>query len=206
VIDVFLRSAPQSWIRTGMAISCIGWWIVQPDVKLHVLFGEDPHAWTLPDVLFNLTVPMGELICLPMDSFHWASRAYADTQAQSTPYVLTDDDRLPIGKQWLERALALWERHSDYAMLCPVSYIPVERPPEHVGADEVVSATNSCGAPYFAAPHQVPYATFTGPANQQDQIVCDWMRQHNVKHGWMRDVYNLHLGFGYSQVGPTGVY
>jgi hypothetical protein len=205
VIDVFLRTAPLTWIRGGMAIACIAWWRDQPGVKLHVIAAEGSCLEEVSlDLLEEVSVASAKV--LPLDKFHWASRAYADTQAQSTPYVLTDDDRLPIGKKWLERALALWERHSDYAMLCPVSYIPVERPPEHVGADEVVSATNSCGAPYFAAPHQVPYATFTGPANQQDQIVCEWMRQHHVKHGWMRDVYNLHLGFGHSQVGPAEVY
>lgn len=197
MIDVFLRTALLTWIRGGMAITCIAWWRDQPGVKLHVIAAEG-------SCLEEVSVAKAKV--LPLDNFHWASRVYADTQSLSTPYVLTDDDRLPIGKKWLERALDLWNRHSDYAMLCPVSYIPVERPPEHVGADEVVSANNSCGAPYFAAPHQVPYATLTGPANQQDQIVCEWMRQHHVKHGWMRDVYNLHLGFGNSQVGPTGVY
>lgn len=205
MIDVYLRCAPQNWIRGGMAITCIAWWRDQLDVKLHIIAAEGSCLEEVSlDCLEEVSVARAKV--LPLDNFHWASRAYADTQAQSTPYVLTDDDRLPIGGKWLERALALWNRHSDYTMLCPVSYIPVERPPEHVGADEVVGANNSCGAPYFAAPHQIPYDTFAGPANQQDQIVCAWMRQHNVKHGWMRDVYNLHLGFGHSQVGPTGVY
>jgi hypothetical protein len=200
IIDVYLRCAPQNWIRGGMAISCLDWWCRQDGIRLHLIMSHPACCVTTLNAMHPCEVN------LPLDDFHWASRSYADEHAKSTPYVVADDDRLPIGKDWLERALGVWERHPDYAMLCPVSYIPVERPNNHEGAGEVFEANNSCGAPYFAAPHQVPYDKFTGPANQQDQIVCEWMRLHNVKHGWMRDIYNLHLGFGHSQVGPWGVY
>ena len=192
--DVYVRAAPQNTIRLGMAISVVAWWAGQSNVNLHLIVAE-PAVGTN---WYGLPVEAK----LPLAKFHWLSRQWADDHALSEPYFLADDDRMPIGPDWLKRALATWERHSDYALLSNTSYLPVERPANHAGADEVFEAPHCCGAGYFAKRGIVPYRDMVGKPSEQDNLVCEWLRAKGHKFGYMRDLYDLHLGFGHSQAEP----
>ena len=202
-IDVFLRCAPQNEIRLGMTLTCIAYWKSVPGARLKmVVAGPSFGGVTISNAYWIERV-------LPIDGFHWSSRQWADEMAETEPYVLADDDRLPIGMDWLERAKGLWEKYNagrEYVMLNDRSSSWVDDCLKVIkwnGVDEVVpTEPHWLGANYLSYKGAVPYAKFKGKADTQDPDIGDWAARNGKRQLMMTGVVVNHLGLGFSQVQP----
>lgn len=199
-IDVFYRTAPQTWLRAGVMAATLARWKMEPDINLRVIASSPIEGG---DWLHQLQAPEAILL---LNNFHWRSRLYADEQAQTDPYLLIDDDHLILGSDWVGRAVRVWQDQAvGYTMLSATSHLVVEQPawPEGQPRPVVYQAPHCCGAPYLTSPGAVPYSMFSGPPTQQDQVVSDWMRLQGLKFGYMRDLTYNHVGHGFSQTEPA---
>lgn len=178
-LEVFVRTMPQTTLRALMRDLTLEAWMCYPGVVLDVIKGP-----------------------LVSDAFQWESRVVAESRATGDFYVLADDDHMPLGEDWVEKVLGMRRAYPDYVMLSAMSTLTDERPPGWRDA-ELIHRPPAQGTPYIATKGAIPWTDFVGPANQQDQIVSEWIDAHGIQRGVMRDVRYLHLGYGYSQVQPN---
>jgi hypothetical protein len=54
------------------------------------------------------------------------ARAAAEERAESDPYIFTDDDVLIVGKDWVSRALEVFQRHPEYGVVSTLSLVESE--------------------------------------------------------------------------------
>ncbi len=215
--DVFVRTCPETPLRAMIALVAIERWKLEPNTRLIVL--DNPTLWRAkqgkaPYPLDRLDIPNGEHVYMDDEDdrkrFQWTSRAWADEHATSDPYVLIDDDHCPLGKDWVQRALKLWNvhQHPKLAFLGSDSIMPSENQRgnyERINGQacpEVYQAPYAMGAPLIHRKGIIDYTQFEGAAHQQDDIVTTSLRKRCLAFYYMRDVLYLHLGFGLSQVQP----
>lgn len=203
--DVFLRVAPQNDIRLHMALTCVAYWRTVPNVNLHIIFSKMMKG-------FHHFGFEEKPIFLSMEGFHWSSRQYADDHSESDPYVLCDDDRLPMGDNWLSKALDHWkEDNADhkYVMMTDRSALWLDdvtklNPVYRESVSEVIESPLFNGPNYLSYKGAIPYPEFVNvPSNIQDPAIGDWAHKHGKKQALMRDVVSNHIGVSFSQTQPV---
>jgi hypothetical protein len=189
MLDVFLRVAPLHPIRAHLAEAVYLRWLEEA-AYVRVIKAEGSLFGA-----FEAT--------LPLENFQWTSRAYADENAKSDPYILADDDHLPLGKDFVSRFEREWDKYPGYALFSAASAVRGEAPYQGALWQEGVTEEPACvGATMLHAKRVIPYSQFNGKASNQDSIVCDWLKAHGYKFALSKSVHYLHLGFGLSQVEP----
>lgn len=208
-IDCFIRIGPKDRIRLGMALACVDRWRSDPLICLRVIaLGGTKLAepFTYRDYL-NLTWEK----CFPAENFHFDSRQYADERAETEPYLFVDDDQMPLGADWVEQAVKLWQAYNkrrDFVMMVARPMLTCEDPVRHherlrTSKEEVEEMPYWWGSPYLSYKGAVPYGEMKGRADQQDPMVADWARVNQKKQGLMMNLYYNHLGLSFSQVQPA---
>jgi hypothetical protein len=178
-------------IRAHLCEAVYKRWLEEKDIRLRVIGME--HA---------LIIDRPAQI-LPAKDFAWISRQYAENTAQTDPYIFADDDHLILGRDWVHRAVEVWNANPGYTMLTAASAVRGETSYEGALWQEGLQTDIACvGATMIHKKGVVPYDKFSGKASQQDVIVCDWMKANEKKFAIMKSVHYLHLGFGLSQVEP----
>jgi hypothetical protein len=199
-----MRLAPQNEIRLGMAIACVARWKQEKNIRLHVLASNPMVGAAALSNLHNFEIVQ------PLRDYHWTTRLYADEHAQSEPYVLVDDDRIPMHEDWLSKALSYWaffNKHKQFVMLVDVSMLKCERycdtVPE-IYESSVPCVRNPCwaGPNYLAYKGSIPYREFSGLPNRQDLVIEEWARKNHQEQAVMKDVVSNHMGVGFSQAEP----
>lgn len=198
--DVFIRCAPETPLRLHLALAVIERWKME-DVNLRVIWRSGSIGTTFPE---HDTCPIE--VTLPAENFQWASRAYADTYAATDPYILSDDDHLPIGRDYARRMLEKWNEYAtpEHVMMGVNSILPSENQNQNVRGEisEIYPAPCAMGTTMVHRKGKIDYLQFAGKASQQDDVVCSYMRKSGMKFSYFRDILYLHLGFGLSQVEP----
>jgi hypothetical protein len=211
-IDCFLRVAPQNWVRGGMALACVAAWKQMPEANLRIICAERVNP-TFACTVVNMKeiekwLPLGKG---KMATFQWTSRQYADEHAETEPYLLCDDDRIPMGTDWVKKAVAYWEEYNadhKYVMMCDRSALWMEDPcqgRDFLNMDMPIAETSDWwfGPNYLSYKGAIPYREFEGwPAATQDPDLGRWAKDHGKKQAVMVNVVSNHMGVGWSQVQP----
>jgi hypothetical protein len=190
VIDVFMRTAPETRLRQHLALAVLDRLAMMRGTNLRVLV---PRV----DVAYS-----GQWPLIPIPIFgedFWRSSRAACEEMSSGDYVLIDDDQLPIGKTWLEDGMAALEAHPEFEMLASWSVVSgeVRECPGNAAAWDATRL--SIGTPCF-----VRKGTFVelpeAPAPEYDLVLSAELKARGGRIGFLRHVRHNHLGYEYSQV------
>jgi len=207
--DLFIRIAPKDRIRLGIAMACLARWKSDPLVRMRVLVPSEiklAEPWTFRDYL-----DLSWEACIPFENFHFGTRQYADEHTETEPYLMVDDDEMPLGANWVEHAVNLWQLYNanrKYVMMVGRSALRAEDVTQHherlrTSGLEVEEMPYWWGCPYMSYRGAVPYGEFKGPADKQDPIVSDWAIKNNKKQALCMGLYYNHFGLSFSQVQPA---
>jgi hypothetical protein len=96
---VFIRtqSYGENYLRKAMRSVSLERWLLEP-VTIHKLYEPSPAR----------------------------ARAKAEELAESDPYIFTDDDVLICGKDWVRRALEVFNRNPEYGLVSTLSLVESE--------------------------------------------------------------------------------
>lgn len=187
MIDVFFCSVPEPGLRGLMSTLCRARWYMEPDTNIHYL------------------TPFG--LKVANEEFQRFRRAWADQQAKSDVYVVTDDDCLLPAAPSLAAAASILRGHPEFALLsyCPVNadifpwtpegYQPFENNAvmEHVSTGGIRVCRKGAVTEW---PEMLP------GLRSYDAQHAEAVRKAGLRVGYMRDLKMNHLGCGrgYSQV------
>lgn len=199
MIDLFVKVWADTNIRLGMAMAVVARCLLF-DARVHVIMAQDSlHLAEWPEKCASFSV-------LPREQFWISSKAFAEEHAKSDPYVLLDDDHLPIGTDWLTKGVAAIKAHEDYAWLSSWSIngeVPEKRPPRPQGSDNWTWGEECTGTPYFCRKGSIdPKKMPLGPLMSYDTVLSSHVRRQGKGIGFLREVRHNHLGYGFSQVIP----
>ena len=175
-LQCFIRSAPRSFLRVQIAEVARERWRMFDDVDLR---------WIRPHEGENIT------------NWHWECRRYADAYATSD-YLYGDDDILPIDANFVRHFIEDWAKcPPDVVMLGSVSAIWCER----IAIDGVGEMREGpVGGLCMIRRGVIPWHEFSGPANQDDGEIADWIRSHGYRTMVSPRLVRNHVGYGLSEL------
>jgi hypothetical protein len=176
-IDVFIRSAPPSTFRQKLQALTVEAW------------GFDPMANIVP-IIGSVTEK----------DFHWKSRMTAERLAQGPWYVLSDDDILPLGADWIERAMNIIPHWPDFSIL-GANQVNHSARVKNPGFD--VEPMSSVGSPQLIRKGTIDWSKLHGPGIDEDKIIGEYCAAHNIKIGCMVEMDVNHAGQGFSTMNPA---
>jgi hypothetical protein len=133
------------------------------------------------------------------DEFHWYARKHAEAHASSDLYILSDDDILPLGKDWIGRAVAVAERNPDYTILAGNNVVYSART-KNQGAE--VQRGNAVGSPQLIRRGMIDWSKLSGEGKNEDSIIAQYLKENNLLEGVMVDLDFNHAGHGFSTMNP----
>ena len=111
-IDVFVRVFSSNELRLGFAIASVARWKMQKDVRVTVL------RCTSSGIKEMLNYGFGcETVLLANDlhnPFSAKSLRQAESRAQSDPYIISNDDTLIYGQDFVQNGLNIMEKYPDF--------------------------------------------------------------------------------------------
>ena len=171
VIDVFIRTTPnKSPLRQGFFMSTFARWHMEPLARITVI--ED-HNGKIRE-----------------------HRLWAESRAQSEIYIVTDDDVLPHGKNWLARGFAAMQKHPEYVVCSTLSLVEGEN--LATGEGEIYPM-HAVGAPMWIRRgilgNDLPEFAFTHECGAID----DYVKAKGFQEGLINGLRHIHIGHGMSQ-------
>jgi hypothetical protein len=165
MIDVFLRSLGlQSPLRRGLFDATVARWRM-----------EDVNLWFCWDKGIR------------------EARLWAEQNATSDPYIFTDDDVLPFGKDWLDRGTRILLAHPEYAIASTRSVIKEEMCSEGPGD---IYEVRCVGAPMWIRKGILGPDVPELPFRDECILLDAYVRKKGYKEGIINGIMHHHLGFG----------
>lgn len=167
--DVFIRTMSEaSPLRAGMRVQTLARWSLDPLARVHLLVDRGIRE----------------------------GRREAETLAESDPYIYTDDDVLPWGKNWIATGRAILLAHPEYAVASTRSVIKNEMCVEGPGD---IYPVHAVGAPMWIRkgilgedlPLEFPFVS-------ECQLIDNYVAAKGYKEGILNGIWHLHLGYGFS--------
>lgn len=127
-------------------------------------------------------------------------RLGCDEKALSEVYVVTDDDLLILGKNWVKRVTDILLRHPEYGAISTLSVIEREntlRPPNDT--DELYEA-HAIGAPMVIRKGVIAGVPEMD-LNSECMVIYEHLKAKGLKEGIVNPAFNLrhnHCGNGFS--------
>lgn len=192
-IDVFVRvfTDPQGGLkgslRWGMSIATMARWRMQEDANLTVLSAN------------ALIEPLKSCVVMPPENFHIESKREAERRATTDIYIVSDDDCLPIGRDFIESGVEALEARPNYGLVGASSICDGMFPAGCARPSERIYETHSAGGIAFVRrgvidPEKLPDCE----EDQVDAVVCAHVQKRGFKVGLLPQVLFNHLGCGYS--------
>jgi hypothetical protein len=202
-MDVFVRVAPLSSVRSHLAAAVLARLAGFPDVRVRPLLSE-------ADVFWNPIIPVAAsapaFLCT--DEFWNESVRFADQHASGDVYALLDDDQLPLGPDFFHLGRRLLLEHPEFAFISSVSIngevalprwdvmlAPAER-------DRQIVVAGSAGTPFFARARSLAHLRPQSSLARADTEACESIQRAGLKVGFARALRHNHLGYGISQAVP----
>lgn len=150
------------------------------------------HPWAMVDLT-------PERIDTTPEHFQKLRRVWAEEKARGEYYIVTDDDCLVPGGDWIMEALSIMERHPDFAILSlwpenanihrwtPEEYDPIEDP-------EVLEHFSVGGVRLCRKGILTSWPVLEGKA--YDNVQCEAIRKAGYRVGYFKSLKMLHLGEG----------
>lgn len=143
----------------------------------------------------------------PIVRVHWIvdqgireGRMWAERMAKSDPYIFCDDDILIMGKDWAKRAVEIFWRHPEYAMLSTLSFCEGENTAKPAQDCEVYDM-HAIGQPMLIQKgilKDMPELEFTYECQQLDEYVKSKGFKQGILWQGERGLRHMHLGSGFS--------
>ena len=138
-----------------------------------------------------------------LKNFQGWRRRHAELFSESDPYILAEDDCMPLGNNFVQRGVDILLRNPAYAVLSPTVLNGTYRGHAYTEDGELIMA-NSAGGINFTRKGRVKAPqTFWDEMDQAQQLRADgWLS------GYMPGLKMNHLGAGLSTIWPdpyTGV-
>lgn len=167
VIDVFIRTTPStnSALRRAMFSVTKARWNLEP-VKLHIQHG--------------LGIKQGRML--------------AEQEAESDPYIFTDDDVLIVGRDWVARAVSALKAHPEFGAVSSLSLIEGENLAKGVGE---VYEMHAVGAPMIIRKGfmvNLPEMDLGSECG----VIHKFLLEKGYKEGLVNGLRHNHMGHGFS--------
>lgn len=166
------------------------------------------NRWGMEEASGTVKVKVIDPLMIGCDNkqFQGSRRVWADVHSDTDVYIMTDDDVMPLGLEFIKRGLKMMEDNPEYTILT------ARLLPETL--DNINELSNSQGI--IDHPHitsgglnfvrKGPVAEVLRPHMLQffdDSKATYWLREKGYKIGVMRDVYANHIGTGVSTIWPV---
>lgn len=175
--DVFFRQMqPQPKIRMGMTFTCLYRWEMQADANLRIIAPENPAT------------------------FHISSKRFADDNATTDPYIIADDDCLPIGRDFVESGVRTLLEHPAYGLLAATSISDgfAREVADGPLIPPSIIERHAVGGICFVRRGVLSEMKWDYEIGQTDAAICEEIARRGFKTGILPRVKMNHLGAGYS--------
>ena len=171
MIDCFIRtSAKPSKMRIAMFHATLERWKLDPLARIHYLVDRDYRE----------------------------ARFEAEAAAQSDPYIFTDDDVLPHGKNWIAKGLEAMLAEPEYGACSTKSLIVNESPFDTKPAECRIFPVPCVGAPMWMRKGILKRDIAEYLYVSENMEIYNYMRQKGLKQGIINGIHHVHIGHGFS--------
>ena len=127
----------------------------------------------------------------------------AEEKSKSPIYVVTDNDCLPLGKDFVKQGVEILNRHPEYGLLAAANICEGEFCSGSIWqAGDEVECRDIVGGVAFVRKGILNEFQMCEPP-YVDRTICDKMRSKGYKTGIMPHLRFNHLGAGYSLANPA---
>lgn len=155
--------------------------------------------------VFSMNPWMPEIDCFVYE-FQRERRILADRMAISNIYIVTDDDCMPLGTDFIARGLAVMEAHPEFGILAAMNYINAKDTEPYTGKfiDDDVWECHAVGGIRFCRKGIIKDWPASVSPGSYDCQHHEGLVAAGYKAGYMRRVQMNHLGYGLSTHWPPG--
>lgn len=125
----------------------------------------------------------------------------AEQISSSDIYVVTDNDCLILGKDFVKRGMEIMERHPECGLLAAANICEGDFRIDWQNMPEVVERDIVGGVAFVRKGILTEFKSCTPP--EVDRVICDEIRSKGYKTGIMPSVRFNHIGAGYSISNPN---
>jgi hypothetical protein len=170
MIDVFMRTTRNlNPLRRGFLEATIARWCMHPLVQLHSFVDYEIRR----------------------------ARRQAEKDAQSDPYIFTDDDVVIVGKNWIERGVEAMLANPEYAVCSSLSLIEGENQAVAPPGAGAIYPMHWVGAPMWIRKNiltDLPEMTL----NNECEMIHNYVLAKGKKEGLITGLRHCHMGHGFS--------
>jgi hypothetical protein len=169
MVDIFIRTTRNNQVdhlRRAFFMATVARWEIEPDAVVHII-----HDREIRD-----------------------GRVYAEKAATSDPYIVTDDDVVIHGKDWLRRGREVLLANPDYAIASTLSLIESENAAVGEGP---IYPMHWVGAPMWIRKGiltDLPEMDLGGEC----RVIHEYVAAKGFKEGLIAGIRHMHLGYGFS--------
>lgn len=132
--------------------------------------------------------------------FQGMRRPWIEAHAQSDIYIMAEDDCMPLGPDFIERGLAIMNRHPEFAVLSPLLLPYPEKPSRWEDAECYEGITS--GGINFTRKGCLKDLQVTPGVLFDESSQAGYLNRLGYKVGWMKTIKQNHLGAGLSTIWP----
>lgn len=167
--------------------------------EIDVFIRTSRNANPLRAAMYELTRLRWEIdpnarICLLRDHGIRTGRIMAEDWAKSDPYIVTDDDVLIMGKDWVQRGTEAMLANPEYAVCSTLSMVEGENLAKGEG---VIYPMHAVGAPMWIRKgilKDLPEMDL----NSECGVIHKYVLDKGYKEGLINGLRHNHLGHGFS--------
>lgn len=171
MVDVFIRTTKHNQgdrLRRAFFTAACARWELEPDAVVHIIHDRGIRE----------------------------GRQYAEKAATSDPYIVTDDDVVVHGKDWLNWGREVLLANPDYAIASTLSLIESEN--AAVGPEgAAIYPMHWVGAPMWIRKgilEELPEMDLSGEC----RVIHEYVAAKGYKEGLIAGIRHMHLGYGFS--------
>jgi hypothetical protein len=158
-----------------------------PDLR-GLMYGLCSSVWeSYPNRVTTMVEDKGQT------DFHIRSKANAETLSETEIYVVTDDDCLPLGDDFIERGAAILQHHPEYGILTATSVCDGPFPSGKQLPDTDVVEMHAVGGVSFVRKGILKKFDLCSP-DQVDDCICTEVNRAGYLTGVMPHVRFIHVG------------
>jgi hypothetical protein len=171
MIDVFIRTMrDKEKMRVAFFVATVARWKIDPDARVQFILDRDYRE----------------------------ARFYAENAARSDPYIFTDDDCLPHGKDWISNGVKAMLAHPEYGACSTKSLIVTESPFDTKPNECDIFPVPCVGAPMWMRKgiikEDLPKYLYVSECIE----LHNYMKQKGYLQGIINGISHVHIGHGFS--------
>lgn len=194
MVDVFIATIAREPIRNCILGAVVSRWKCESEINLRI-FDSQPGRF-----------PHEKGFFIEWEKMQRSRRIFADQMAESEIYVLTDDDCMPLGVDFIARGLAVMQAHPEFGILAAMNVLNKNDAEPYTGKfiDDDVWECHAVGGIRFCRKGIIKEWPESVDPGSYDMQHHEALVKAGYKAGYMRRVQFNHLGIGLSSHWPPG--